>query len=410
MRRDRDRVRERAGVEVQEEVRRRLVALVHRRRRIARDHPLVAEVLEDEQALVEIGVVDLGRREALLAQALRHRDIGQHIVGEMRDRAIGSPAPDRRAVSPPRRIHQDHRPVAEHEPVVAAGRGVPRQPLAHRHGQPARRDELAHRRDPLDPRREVAIAGDPRMAELKLHLGRQGQRHVEPIGGQETRRPVGPFEQHDRALRQVVEAKLGQLGCAREPVEVGMHQRELGQLVGLHQREGRARHLDRLVAGEVADEPARKRGLARPEIPRQRHQIAWLERAGDVDHQPLGRLLVRQHHREARPARCGQEHRHGRLFSLSPLAAISPQAAIPSPACGQGNRICVNKTGISLLLDSVCSNNDSSLFTHMRLPCACGGGSGRGLSPLAPSLRRPPPHPSPASGGGRRSRLARSDP
>ncbi len=35
------------------------------------------------------------------------------------------------------------------------------------------------------------------------------------------------------------------------------------------------------------------------------------------------------------------------------------------PPLAQGNRICVNKTGISLLLDSVCSNNDSSLFTHM---------------------------------------------
>src|SRR5713101_9209644 len=46
----------------------------------------------------------------------------------------------------------------------------------------------------------------------------------------------------------------------------------------------------------------------------------------------------------------------------------------PSPACGQGNRICVNKTGISLLLDSVRSVNDSYLFTHMRLPCPQGGG------------------------------------
>src|SRR5713101_7487465 len=45
----------------------------------------------------------------------------------------------------------------------------------------------------------------------------------------------------------------------------------------------------------------------------------------------------------------------------------------PSP-CGQGNRICVNKTGISLLLDSVRSVNDSYLFTHMRLPCPFGGG------------------------------------
>src|SRR6266849_2274891 len=51
---------------------------------------------------------------------------------------------------------------------------------------------------------------------------------------------------------------------------------------------------------------------------------------------------------------------------------------VPSPACGQGNRICVNKTGISLLLDSVRSVNDSYLFTHMRLPCACGGGLGWG--------------------------------
>jgi hypothetical protein len=34
----------------------------------------------------------------------------------------------------------------------------------------------------------------------------------------------------------------------------------------------------------------------------------------------------------------------------------------------------MNKTGISLHLDSVCSGNDSSLFTHMRLPCASGGG------------------------------------
>src|SRR5216683_3418951 len=43
------------------------------------------------------------------------------------------------------------------------------------------------------------------------------------------------------------------------------------------------------------------------------------------------------------------------------------------PPCGQGNRICVNKTGISLLLDSVRSVNDSYLFTHMRLPWAVGG-------------------------------------
>src|SRR5712692_1975831 len=53
----------------------------------------------------------------------------------------------------------------------------------------------------------------------------------------------------------------------------------------------------------------------------------------------------------------------------SPRAADSV-CSLPR-ACGQGNRICVNKTGISLLLDSVRSVNDSYLFTHMRLPWPC---------------------------------------
>ena len=66
-----------------------------------------------------------------------------------------------------------------------------------------------------------------------------------------------------------------------------MHQRKPRQLVGLHQREGRARHLDRLVVGEIADQRAGERGLAGAEIARQRDQVAGLERGGDVDRQPL---------------------------------------------------------------------------------------------------------------------------
>ncbi len=64
------------------------------------------------------------------------------------------------------------------------------------------------------------------------------------------------------------------------------------------------------------------------------------------------------------------------------------------PPCGQGNRICVNKTGISLLLDSVRSVNDSYLFTHMRLPCPCGEGLGVGVARLL-QLRCQSHHPLP---------------
>ena len=47
-----------------------------------------------------------------------------------------------------------------------------------------------------------------------------------------------------------------------------MDQRKLRQLVDLHQREGRARHFDRRVAGEIADERTHERGVA----DRERHR------------------------------------------------------------------------------------------------------------------------------------------
>ena len=45
------------------------VALLDRRRRIAADDALVAEILHDEKPAVEIGVQDRRRREVALAQA-----------------------------------------------------------------------------------------------------------------------------------------------------------------------------------------------------------------------------------------------------------------------------------------------------------------------------------------------------
>ena len=91
---------------------------------------------------------------------------------------------------------------------------------------------------------------------------------VEAVGRQEAGGAIGPFQQHHGAIGQIVEAELGKLGRAREPVEIGMNEREARKLVGLHQGEGRARHLDRIVAGEIADERAREGGLAGAEIAR----------------------------------------------------------------------------------------------------------------------------------------------
>src|SRR5713226_6366835 len=50
----------------------------------------------------------------------------------------------------------------------------------------------------------------------------------------------------------------------------------------------------------------------------------------------------------------------------------------PSPACGQGNRIWVNKYESLTERTESKSSEIPVLFTHMRLPCACGGGVGWG--------------------------------
>ena len=74
MRRDRYRVGQLLAVQRDQHVDRRRIALLDRRRRIAGHHRFGAEVLDDQQAVGQLGLVDLRRREAALAQPVRHRD------------------------------------------------------------------------------------------------------------------------------------------------------------------------------------------------------------------------------------------------------------------------------------------------------------------------------------------------
>jgi hypothetical protein len=86
-------------------------------------------------------------------------------------------------------------------------------------------------------------------------------------------RPVRPFDQ-GRALRnRVVKAQLVQLGRRGQPIEVEMVDRE-PRLVSLHQREGRARHLQFRIPGKRPDQAARQGRLARAEVALERQHIA----------------------------------------------------------------------------------------------------------------------------------------
>ena len=144
MRRDHERVGQLHLMQRTQRVDRGLVAFLDGSRRIAGDHALVAQVLDEQQPLVEIGVQNGGRREAALAQSIRHRDERDDALGKMRDRAVGLAVADRRAVRPPRRVHQDHLLLAEREPLVGARRSIALDARAHRVAVAAFGDELAH--------------------------------------------------------------------------------------------------------------------------------------------------------------------------------------------------------------------------------------------------------------------------
>ena len=145
---------------------------------------------------------------------------------------------------------------------------------------------------------------------------------VEPVGRQKSGGAIGPFHQHHRAIGKIVEAEFGKLGRAGEPIEIGMDDRETRQLIGLYQREGRTRHVDRLVAGEVADQRAREGRFAGAEIARERDEVARFEHRGDVDHESPRRFFIRQGYREACATRGGQKHGELR-YSAAVSEAVS---------------------------------------------------------------------------------------
>src|SRR6266851_6522928 len=91
-------------------------------------------------------------------------------------------------------------------------------------------------------------------------------------------------------------------------------------------------------------------------------------------------------------------------FPLSLAHGGATYSVCSLPPCGQGNRIWVNKYESLTERTESKSSEIPVLFTHMRLPCPCGGGLGRGSSLLrevhAPTMT-PTPNPSPLAGATR---------
>ena len=238
--------------------------------------------------------MDLRRRESAIAQRARHRDERLHILGQMRDRAVGQAAAHRRTVGPARCIHQHELAPLMRNAFVGARRGVALQMRACRVRQAFVGKELADRHHPLEPWHERAVRDQLGAALVAAEMRRERERDIEPVSRERIRGAVRPFEQHHRGVRRLVDAELGKLARMGDAIEIGVHHGEPRQHVGLHQGEGRTRHLQRGIFGEMADQRARERGLAGAEVARERDQVARLQHRRDVDGEALRRALVRE--------------------------------------------------------------------------------------------------------------------
>ena len=67
----------------------RAILGLDRRWRVAGHHRLSAEVLDDEETLLQVGVQDVRRRQSNLAQSLCDGDKRRHALGEMRTSTLG---------------------------------------------------------------------------------------------------------------------------------------------------------------------------------------------------------------------------------------------------------------------------------------------------------------------------------
>ena len=89
-----------------------------------------------------------------------------------------------------------------------------------------------------------------------------------------------------------VEAELVDLALGAQPVEVGVEDAEAVALVGLDQREGRRRHVERRVAHQRADDGAGERGLAGAEAAREQDQVAGPQHRRELCAERGGRGIV----------------------------------------------------------------------------------------------------------------------
>ena len=245
-------------------------------------HALRAEVLHEQETLRDAAGVDLGHRQADRAEPGVDRHEGAHVAGAM----PGARVAHRRLARLP--VHQHRRAAGAADALVAARRGVALQMPARRVPPAGRIEKRPDCEAPPQAGRERAGRGQARPASI----ADEGEDKVEPRRRQPLPGAFGPFDQDGALGEGIVEADLVELARIGEAIEVEMRYGQPAGGIGLHEREGRARHLQPGIVGKRPDQRPREGRLAGAERPGERDEVAGLQRRGDVLGERHGRRLV----------------------------------------------------------------------------------------------------------------------
>src|SRR5579872_6380447 len=107
-----------------------LVTFGNRAWRVSLDKTFTAEILDDEESRIKIGMTNGGRREGALAQTVGDGNKWLYVFGEMHRGAVGLSIIDGRTIGAARRVHQNDRRVAAKQPCIGTRRGIARHPLS----------------------------------------------------------------------------------------------------------------------------------------------------------------------------------------------------------------------------------------------------------------------------------------
>ena len=114
---------------------------------------------------------------------------------------------------------------------------------------------------------------------------------IEAIAGEPPAQPVRPFDDPQRIAAGVAETDLLHLVGVLQAIEIIVLDPAARALVGLQQREGRARDLDSGIVDEGTNQRARQRRLAGAQLAVERQRIAGPHRQGQQHRQTLDRRL-----------------------------------------------------------------------------------------------------------------------